>query len=125
IIWFTSKLASNTEIIAFLSSGVSFWRFLRPYVIGATIVCLAALFMSTYLAPEASKGYNEFRYKYLKSENIKDTDDVFRQINDNEFIYTSNFRAESNRAIDFILEHFEEDELKFKITASSLRYNEE
>lgn len=125
IIWFTSKLASNTEIVAFLSSGVSFWRFLRPYVVGATIVCLSALLMSTYLAPEASKGYNEFRFKYLKSEKVADTDDVFRQINDNEFIYTSHFRPESSRAIDFILEHFEDDKLKFKITASSLRFNPE
>ena len=38
VIWFTSKLANNTEVIAFLSSGVSFYRFLRPYLIGATIV---------------------------------------------------------------------------------------
>src|SRR5699024_3662976 len=96
IIWFTSKLASNTEIIAFLSSGVSFWRFLRTYMIGATMVCLAALSLSTYLAPEASKGYNEFKYKYLKSGSpeVQETDDVFRQINDNEFIYTSSFKPE-------------------------------
>src|SRR5210317_2548486 len=38
VIWFTSKLANNTEVIAFLSSGVSFWRFLRPYFIGGFIV---------------------------------------------------------------------------------------
>ncbi len=43
VIWFTSKLANNTEVIAFLSSGVSYYRFLRPYFIGATIVCIGAL----------------------------------------------------------------------------------
>ena len=48
VIWFTSKLANNTEIIAFLSSGVSFYRFLRPYLIGATIVCLLALITVSY-----------------------------------------------------------------------------
>src|SRR5699024_5878995 len=55
IIWFTSKLANNTEIIAFLSSGVSFSRFLRPYIIGATLVCAFALVLGMYLAPKASK----------------------------------------------------------------------
>src|SRR5690554_5124705 len=68
VIWFTSKLANNTEIIAFLSSGVSYYRFLRPYIIGATIVCIAALIFSMYLAPKASLGFNEFAYTYLKNE---------------------------------------------------------
>lgn len=123
IIWFTSKLASNTEIVAFLSSGVSFWRFLRPYIIGATMVCFAALLMSTYLAPEASKGYYKFKYKYLKHEKANDTEDVFRKINDNEYIYTSHYREKDNRASDFILEHFEDNKMTFKITASSLKLN--
>lgn len=122
IIWFTSKLASNTEIVAFLSSGVSFWRFLRPYVFGATIVCFGALLMSSYLAPEASKGYNEFKYKYLKKSQVKETEDVYRQISDNEFIFTSYYRPESNRANDFVLERFEDGKLTFKLTASTLKY---
>ena len=66
VIWFTSKLANNTEIVAFLSSGVSFSRFLRPYLIGATIVAAFALFLGMYLAPIASQGFNEFKYAYLK-----------------------------------------------------------
>lgn len=126
IIWFTSKLASNTEIVAFLSSGVSFWRFLRPYIIGATIVCLGALLMSSYLAPEASKGYNEFKYKYLKKTKVQETEDVYRQINDYEYIYTSYFRPESNRANDFVLEQFDEEgKMRLKLTASTLKYNPE
>ena len=52
IIWFTSKLANNTEIVAFLSSGVSFYRFLRPYLFGATIVCLIAISFSMYIVPK-------------------------------------------------------------------------
>ncbi|MBQ0741405.1 LptF/LptG family permease, partial [Aquimarina celericrescens] len=66
IIWFTSKLANNTEIIAILSSGISFWRFLRPYIIGATLVCGIALIFTMYLVPNASQGFNEFKYQYFK-----------------------------------------------------------
>lgn len=125
VIWFTSKLANNTEIIAFLSSGVSFNRFLRPYIIGATIICIAALIMSMYLAPEANKGYNEFKYKYLKrGEDIQETKDVYRQINDNEYIYATNFRPKLHTANNFTLEHFEGNELKFKIKADRLEFNE-
>lgn len=126
IIWFTSKLAQNTEIIAFLSSGVSFWRFLRPYIIGATIVCIGALFMGMYLAPKASKGFNEFKYTYLKGrDEIIETRDVYRQINEDEYIYASNFQLKNNSARNFTLEHFEGNEMTFKISASRLEFNEE
>ena len=55
VIWFTSKLANNTEVIAFLSSGVSFWRFLRPYFIGGFVVAGFSLLLGVYLTPKASK----------------------------------------------------------------------
>lgn len=123
VIWFTSKLANNTEIIAFLSSGVSFWRFLRPYLIGATIVCIGALILSMFLAPSASKGFNEFKYSYLKKNiEVQETSDVFRQINEDEYIYASNFQPATKSARNFTLEHFDGNELVFKLSASRLQY---
>ncbi|MDT0644844.1 LptF/LptG family permease [Zunongwangia sp. F363] len=126
VIWFTSKLANNTEIIAFLSSGVSFWRFLRPYLIGAGIVCFGALILGMFLAPRASKGFNEFKYEYLKKgAQVQETRDVYRQINDNEYIYASNFQPRTKTARNFTLEHFDGNELEFKLSASYLEFNEE
>lgn len=126
VIWFTSKLAQNTEIIAFLSSGVSFWRFLRPYLIGSTLVCIIALVLGMYLAPSASKGFNEFKYTYLKrGAEVQETRDVYRQINDNEYIYASDFQPRTNSARNFTLEHFEGNEMRFKLSASRLKLNEE
>ncbi|MFD2517863.1 LptF/LptG family permease [Salinimicrobium flavum] len=126
VIWFTSKLAQNTEIIAFLSSGVSFWRFLRPYIIGATLVSLGALVLGMYLAPSASKGFNDFKYTYLKrGSDVQETSDVYRQINDNEYIYASHFQPQTKSARNFTLEHFEGNKLLFKISASRLKLNEE
>lgn len=125
VIWFTSKLANNTEVIAFLSSGVSFTRFLRPYLIGATIIAGLALFLGMYLAPIASKGFNEFDYKYLHPTR-KTTQDrnVFRQINDNEFIYVSSFNAKNKQGTNFTLEHIEDNKLKYKISAKSIKFIE-
>ena len=125
VIWFTSKLANNTEVIAFLSSGVSFSRFLRPYMIGAFLVGVLAIILGLFLAPKASEGFNNFSYKYLKKgRSAVENTNVFRQINDNEIIYVSNFDVKNSNGRNFTLEHFEENELKYKITASSIRYIE-
>ena len=121
VIWFTSKLANNTEVIAFLSSGVSFWRFLRPYFIGGIIVASFSLFLGMYLAPKASKGFNEFKYKYLsKGKKDKDTQNLFRQINDNDYIYVSNFDTKTNSGRNFSLEHVEGNKLMYKIKADRI-----
>jgi lipopolysaccharide export system permease protein len=125
VIWFTSKLANNTEVIAFLSSGVSFWRFLRPYMIGATVVCLGALVLGMYLAPMASKGFNEFSYQYLKKgKKDRDQSNVYRQINENDYIYVSYFNINNRSGNNFTLEHFEGNKMTYKIAARSIRYNE-
>jgi len=124
VIWFTSKLAGNTEIIAFLSSGVSYYRFLRPYIIGATIVCLAALVFSMYLAPKASLGFNEFSYTYLKKgRQDRDQSNVYTQINPNEYLYVSYFNVNEQIGSNFTLEHFDGNEMKYKIAASQIKYN--
>lgn len=125
VIWFTSKLANNTEVVAFLSSGVSFSRFLRPYIIGATIVASFALLMGFYLAPKASKGFNQFTYKYLKNnKKANQTRNIYRQINDNDYIYVSNFDVNSKQGNYFTLEHFEGNKLIYKISANTIQYKE-
>lgn len=125
VIWFTSKLANNTEVIAFLSSGVSYYRFLRPYIIGATIVCIGAFVLGMFLAPKASKGFNEFTYEYLKKgKRDRDQTNVYRQINDNDYIYVSYFNVEKKSGNNFTLEHFEGNRMTFKISASRIAFNE-
>lgn len=124
VIWFTSKLANKTEIIAFLSSGVSFMRFLRPYLIGATFVSLLTLLGGMFVVPKASKAYNDFNYTYLKSRRAgaQDAKNLYRQIDDNEYIYAHEFSPKNNSAKKFTLEHIECNELTYKISAKSLKY---
>jgi len=125
IIWFTSKLANNTEIIAILSSGVSFTRFLRPYFLGAIFVSLFATLMSFYLVPTASKNYNEFRYKYLKKgADVRESSNVYKQLNDTQYIHVNSFNTSSKTGFDFSLETFDtENRLKEKIQSSSIKWN--
>ena len=125
VIWFTSKLANNTEVIAFLSSGVSFTRFLRPYMIGATIVGILSIVLGLFLAPKASEGFNDFSYKYLKKgRSAVENRNVFRQINDNDIIYVSSFDVKNSIGRNFTLEHFEGNELIYKVTADNIKYVE-
>ena len=127
VIWFTSKLANDTEIIAILSSGISFTRFLRPYIIGASIVSVFVLLMGFFVVPKASEGFNNFRYTYLKGGGkeamLGDNTDVYRQISDDEFIYVNSFNAESKTAFNFSLEKFKNQKLVHKITASRIKYD--
>jgi lipopolysaccharide export system permease protein len=125
VIWFTSKLANNTEIIAILSSGISYMRFLRPYIIGASIISLMALLMGFFFVPSASKGFNDFRYTYLKKgAEIRKNIDVYKQISDNQYIYVSSFNYISKTGINFSLEEFKDNKMISKIDASLIKWNE-
>ncbi|NAS11976.1 LptF/LptG family permease [Poritiphilus flavus] len=124
IIFFTSKLANNTEIVAILSSGVSFGRFLRPYWIGASIIAVLMFFMGMFIVPNASKGYNEFKYKYLKKgKQDRVTSNIFNQLNENDFIYVSSFDPARKIGYNFTFEHFDqENQLEYKISAANIRW---
>lgn len=129
IIWFTSKLANNTEIIAILSSGISFSRFLRPFMYGAIIVSVFALIMGFFLVPKASKGFNDFRYQNLKGNSqTRETSDIFRQIKKDgkleENIYVSNYNYLSQTGFNFTYEKFQDNVLIEKVTANRIRYEE-
>jgi lipopolysaccharide export system permease protein len=127
VIWFTSKLANNTEIIAILSSGISFTRFLRPYIIGATIVSVFALIMSVFLVPSASAGYKNFRYTYLignGQNEVRDNTDVFRQTSKDEYIFVTSFNEITKTAFNFSMEKFDNDKLKYKLVANRIKWDE-
>ena len=126
VIWFTSKLANNTEIIAILSSGISYMRFLRPYIVGASLICILALLMGFFFVPKASKGFNDFRYTYLKKNaEIRQSTDVYKQIDDTHFIYVSSFSYRSKTGYNFNLEEFDGNKMISKINASAIKYNEQ
>lgn len=124
VIWFTSKLANNTEIIAILSSGISFNRFLRPYIVGATLISLLALVMGFFFVPKASKGFNDFRYKYLKSNKVvRKSQEVYKQISPDEQIYVSSFNYGQKTGYNFDLKKFKDNKIDYWIKASSIKWN--
>ncbi|WP_084062533.1 LptF/LptG family permease [Cellulophaga tyrosinoxydans] len=124
VIFFTSKLASNTEIVAILSSGISYNRFLRPYLIGATFVAVFMFFMGMFIVPNASIGFNEFQFKYLKKgRQDRVTENIFNQLNERDFIYVSRFDPVRQIGYNFTMEHFDENNvMEYKLSAANIRW---
>ena len=124
VIWFTSRLANNTEITAILSSGISFKRFSQPYLVSALIVVLFALISVMFIVPKSNKNYNEFVSQKIKGQEVVNSSRIFKQINDNEYIYASSYDVKRKRALNFTLENFEDFTLKHKITANTIRWDD-
>ena len=126
VIWFTSKIANDSEIIAILSSGISFNRYLKPFMISSLIIAAFALFSVMFIVPEKNKNYNEFQYKYLKkNKKSRETSKIYKQVNENDFIYVSSYNPTRQLAYDFSYENFENNSLKYKITARNIRWVEQ
>jgi lipopolysaccharide export system permease protein len=124
VIFFTSRLANNTEITAILSSGLSFQRFTKPFFISASIIVSFALFSGMFIVPKSNLKFNEFVSEYVKPEEKRNTSRLFKQINDNEYIYVSSYDPGRKRGINFTLENFDGNELKHKISATTIRWDD-
>ena len=124
VIFFTSRLASNTEITAILSSGLSFQRFSKPYFISTSLVVVFALIAGMFIVPKSNQNFNEFISENIKSEEKRKTSRLFKQINDSEYIYVSSYDPKRKRALNFTLENFDGNELRHKITATTIRWDD-
>ncbi len=123
VIFFTSKMAYDTEIIAILSSGVSFKRLMYPYFMGAAILTVFSYVMGGYIIPPANKVRIDFENTYVK--NIRETgmSNIHMQIEPGLFVYMRRYSSFRERGDDFSLEKIEDKELKLKITAKSAHFD--
>ncbi len=126
VILFTSKLANNTEIVAINSSQISFTRFLYPYLIGATIVCLVALSMNHFFVPSSSKTRKAFEKEYLTKKKYSDNSikEFSLQLNDSTYIFIQNFNLKSNSGYHFSTIVYDGIQLKHQLTADNITWKE-
>ncbi len=122
IIWFTSRMASNTEIVAIFNTGMSFKRFLLPYFIGALIVAGGFIALNMSVIPKARLTYNEFWSKYFnKWGNYREKNDVYRQLDSVHFVYVSSIHHKSGTAYDFVFEKIKNNRLKYRLYAARIK----
>ncbi len=104
VIWFTAKMAQETEIIPILNSGKPFNRFLRPYMIGATIIMLLTLFMNHFVLPKSNKIRLGFEEKYYRD--AKHVDSYHAEYPGNRVVYFDSYSGAENLIYDFVLEKY-------------------
>jgi len=115
VIYFTSRMASQTEIVAILSSGVSFKRLLVPYMVGAAILASISLYLNNYVIPHSNTTRIAFETKYIKNPFIYKNKHVHRQIAPGEFIYFESFNNIDKIGYQFSFEKFKDGKLTYKL----------
>lgn len=125
VIIFTSKMASNTEIVAILSSGVSFNRMLRPYFVAATLLAIMSLLMNHWVIPFTNQTRLDFTYKYLEDPPSSRFKNLHRQISPGKYIYFENYNSNRQVGYQFTMETFKDHKLTEKVKADYLRWDKE
>lgn len=125
VIFFTSKMAYNTEIIAILAGGVSFNRMLRPYVISSLIIGIFAFLLSGYVIPPANKTRLAFEDKYIHTNTSEVVRGIQMEIEPGTVLYIERFEQSRNRGTRVSLEHFEGKTLMSRTTGSSIEWTPE
>jgi len=120
IIFFTSKMAGKSEIIAILSGGVSFMRFTRPYFVTAVLLMIFGFVLGNFIIPPANKTRLEFEGKYITYRPNKDTRNIHKQIAPGVFLYIKFFDVNSDIGHVVTIEKFNGSKLVSKMYADNI-----
>lgn len=123
VIFFTTKLAGNSEIIAILSSGVSFSRLLRPYMIGAAIIAALTFALSNYIIPPGNEKRIAYTNKYVRNKSVQTGVDIQLMARPGEVVYIGRFENSNKTGYRFSYDKFKGKELVSRMTASSIQYD--
>ena len=119
VIFFTSRMAANSEIIAILSCGVSFHRMIVPFLASAALIALLSLGLTFFVIPHANATRVEFEAKYIKRNNTYNLRDLHYQISPGQFVYIESFSRWNNTAYKFTIEDMDGHRLTRKVSAET------
>ena len=123
VIFFTSKLAENSEIIAMFSTGMSFKRMLRPYMVSAAIIAVVTFGLGAYVIPKGSVTRINFEDKYYKQRKMNTARNIQLEVDSGVIAYIDRFENYSNTGYRFSLDKFEGKQLVSHMTARSITYD--
>jgi len=116
-IFFTSKMANNSEIIPILNGGMSFRRLTLPYFISSCLLYVFLLFCNHWLVPMANKNRVEFENTYLRSPFINTNRNIHRQLNDSSYVYIETYNSVDSAGFKFAYEIIKNRQLVYKLKA--------
>ncbi len=123
VIFFTSKLAGNSEIIAMMAAGVSYHRLMLPYFVSATFLFLFSFYLGGYVIPPATGKMLNFTDKYIEHFTSENARNVQMEVEPGTILYIESFQKRSNMGYRASLEHFDGKTLTSRITADRIRYD--
>ncbi len=123
VILFTSKMASRTEIVAILCSGISYRRLLFPYMLSATVIALLSLYLNNFIIPHANKKRIAFEDTYIRNTFYNRDRNIHIQIAPGNFVYLERYSTEENTGYRFSIEKFKKGELYYKLLADNIHWD--
>lgn len=123
VIFFTTKLADNSEIIAMLSSGMSFRRLLRPYLVGATVIAAATFLLSAYVIPPANVKRIDYTNTYVKNRRVDYGSNIQLMVGPGQIAYMSRYDNITKTGYNFSLEQFKGKKLTSRLTAETIKWD--
>lgn len=123
VIFFTTKMAGNSEIIAILASGVSYKRLLRPYMIGAAIIAAITFALSNYIIPPTNVNRIKYTNKYVRNKAVESGVNIQLQVEPGVVAYIGRFENATKTGYNFSLDKFNNKKLVSRITAQTASYD--
>ncbi len=123
VIFFTSKLAGNSEIIAMLASGTSFKRLMRPYMISAAIIAMLNLSLGAMVIPKGTVVRQNFESRYKNKKKVTSATNVQLQVGKGIIAYMQQYDDANRTGYGFSLDKFENKKLVSHMTATTIRYD--
>ncbi len=123
VVFVTSKLAGNTEIIAILSSGVSFRRLMVPYMIGALFIAAISFWLNGWVIPNANKARIAFEIKYVKSPFFNDERNIHMKISPEGYAYMESYNNNADVGYRFTLEKIDGNRMMEKLSARKIEWD--
>jgi lipopolysaccharide export system permease protein len=122
VIYITSQMAGQSEIVALSAGGISLYRLLLPYL-GCSFILLALSFvLNLYIVPEANKKVIAFNYKYLKYKQIMEDRNIHKKIAPGTFAYVQTYNQYTNEGYLFSIEKFKDNVLIYKLNAQRINW---
>lgn len=122
-IFFTSRMAANTELVAVLTGGVSFRRMLWPYFVAATLLASINFALSNYVIPATNVNRINFRRTYIDNDNESRFKNIHRQLVPGHMVYFESYNTNRNTGYLFSYEVFHNHNLLYKLKADFIRYD--
>lgn len=123
VIFFTSKLAANSEIIAMLSTGMSYNRLIRPYLFSALIIAAVSYSLDAYIIPPANVKRIEYQNTYVKNKRVDYGSNIMLMVAPGQIAYMSRYDNISKIGSRFSLETFNGNEIASRLTAQSIKWD--